>query len=102
MVVDLSNAVVVHVPAISHKICVMKEVTLDQTTFKTTVGKHFSYIVTYPFISPLKAFEGISGRYKLSQMSLKQHSDRIVFLVVSFVYLFLKTRSNFTYSQNKL
>lgn len=75
---------------------------MGQTTFITTVEKLFSYTVTYPFISPLKAFEGISGRYKLSQMSLKQRSDSKVFLVNSFVYLFMKTLKKFTCSQKKL
>lgn len=53
----------------------VKEVTLGQTTFVTAVAKHLSYIVTYSFVSPMKAFDGISGRYKLSQMSLKQHNN---------------------------
>lgn len=73
------------------KFVLMNEVTLGQTTFMAAGGKHFAYIVTYPFISPLKAFEGISGRYRLSQMSLKQQTDNVVFLLMSLAYLLMKT-----------
>lgn len=69
----------------------VKEVTVGKAKFATAVVKHLSYIVTYSFVSPMKAFEGISGRYKLSQMSLKQHSHSIVFLVTSCAYLFMVT-----------
>lgn len=75
MAVDLSDAIVVHVPAISHKIDVSEAGNFGPDNVCDRSCKNFPYIVTYSFVSPMKAFEGISGRYKLSQMSLKQHKD---------------------------
>lgn len=70
----------------------VEEVALGQATiFAIAVVKYLSYIVMYSFASPMKAFEGISGRCKLSQMSLKQHSHSVALLVISCAHLFMTT-----------
>lgn len=70
--VYFSDAVVVQVPAISHKIVTIKgEKLLTDSVKQLKTIYCITYIVTYSFVIPLKAFGGISSRYRLSQISLQ-------------------------------